>query len=132
MVSKYMSQDRIILCVLVFFMFNHYALSSMCFMKYLYYSYLHAYKQISKHSWLYILIYMIKLLKHLFLNIYKYKCMYQHNWAALVNTDAVFFVLLRRWEKRKVNWYSKSDITTQYLCKENISKNMLWRAFFTK
>lgn len=50
--------------------------------------------------------------------------MYQHNWAALVNTDAAFFVFTGRWEKKKRKIMFKSDITTQYLCKENISKNM--------
>lgn len=47
--------------------------------------------------------------------------MYQHNWAALVNTDAAF--LLWKEMRKKKSWIIfKSDITTQYLCKENISK----------
>lgn len=61
-------------------------------------------------------------MKHLFLNIYNYECMYQHNWAALVNTDAAFFVFTGRWEKKKGYIILKSDITIQYLCKENIGK----------
>ena len=43
--------------------------------------------------------------------------MYQHNWAALGNTDAAFFVL-KGGNRKLRNNYSKSDITTQYLCKE--------------
>lgn len=41
-------------------------------------------------------------MKYLFLSIYKYKCMYQHNWAALVNTDAAFVVLKGDEKKRAV------------------------------
>lgn len=51
------------------------------------------YIDIYKYIILKFIYFWFKLLKHLFLNIYKYKCMYQHNWAALANTSAAFFVL---------------------------------------
>ena len=51
------------------------------------------YIDIYKYIILKFIYFWFKLLKHLFLNICKYKCMYQHNWAALVNTIAAFFVL---------------------------------------